>query len=195
MVSGSEAGEKNKKDQPEKKKSLAEWNTKKPKNEKFLKPWDDSRKEFAAQKDTVWTQAWDTQSTFYGWPNNSPDGTDFNQEMLYAADTKTMTLRKREEYARSYAKQFKDLDKLVAPAYFGGDEKGAGRSGMIAPGQPAAVGADSKDNAFNLIMGPTMASGVTGNKASTGVAERYARSGSRARPPLLPTGWYRLTRF
>ncbi len=164
MVSGSEAGEKNKKEEPEKKKSLTEWNSKTPKNDKFIKPWNKHRDNFAAQKDTVWRQAWDTQASFYVWPNNLPDGTDFNQVMLYAADTKKSLqddVRKREEYATTYANQFRDLDKLVAPAYFG-DAKAAGNGGGFpAPGQGGGggSGSENKEKAFKVMMGPAMAAG------------------------------------
>jgi len=47
-------------------KSLSD--TRNPKNDSFLGPWNEHRDKFKAHKDKIWQQAWDLQQGIYDWP-------------------------------------------------------------------------------------------------------------------------------
>ena len=141
LVSASSDANKNRDDLEKLKKTVADQSAKKPKNDRFIKPWNDYRDEFAKQKDSVWGTAWEAQQTFYVWPEALGRDFDFNKLMLYAADTKDLPMRVREAYQQEiYKKQFEGLKESVTPAIFG-----------------------EQDAEFASIMGPTMGSASTGN--------------------------------
>ena len=148
-------------------KTIDDWKNKKPKNNTFIAPWQEYGKKFADQKNDVWGKAWDTQKDFYVWPPQQWKGIDFPNRMLYAADTKDMSVAEREAYKIVYTRQFeKDnqfhdppLTELVQPAYFlGGDAgfrtimgpevgSGGGNAGPGGPGGQKNMGAGATENA------------------------------------------------
>jgi hypothetical protein len=132
LTNGSAEADKEKSDYGKVGKDIDGWKSKTPKNAKFIAPWQEYGKKFSDLKNKVWGDAWDTQKDFYVWAPKDWSNTDFNRRMLYAADTKDMTIAEREDYKRVYQKQFEQknqfddppLTDLVQPAYFLGNEAG-----------------------------------------------------------------------
>jgi hypothetical protein len=94
---------------------------KNPKNDRFVKPWNDHKGVFEGQKNTVWEKAWELQKEMVTWP--WPNAA---QSPKYPSDPLDRNARAAYE-STYYKRQFIDpetgdtiLDKIVTPVEFKG---------------------------------------------------------------------------
>jgi len=117
-VSGAGEVAKRQKEYQDSKKGIEQF--KNPKNERFVKPWNDHKGVFEGQKNTVWEKAWERQKEMVTWP--WPDAA---RSPKYPSDP--LLREERAAYESTYyKKQFVDddgnpiLDKIVTPVEFKG---------------------------------------------------------------------------
>ncbi len=113
-------------DEYEKAKAAAENALKQgPKNDTFLKPWDEHKVKFLQHKDIIWEKAWLMQKDMYTWPQSEYR---FEERMTSPwAESANMNLQEREDYKNILYQQQIDnlhLDSRLAPVELVGGVKG-----------------------------------------------------------------------
>jgi hypothetical protein len=144
-TSASAAGGKAKADFETAKTNITGAESKPSKNDTFNAPWIEYGKAYKAQKDKVWSDAWNVQKDMFDWPHDS----ETHLEVLKYYDDKIEYFDRMTYKNKLWKKQFQRLAEEVAPVQFAGGQAGFVRimmPGFATGGGTAPTAGGGQDN-------------------------------------------------